>query len=135
MRAVVVLLAVLAFVGCSSGDGEAPIDGELRALEGPYDGMLTIEPDPPMVGQHRVVITLDAHAAPHGALEDAHVVVTPWMPAHGHGTSEIEAVEEAPGVYVAEAVFFNMPGVWDLRVHVDDDGDARGELIATFDVP
>jgi hypothetical protein len=133
MRAVVVLLAALS-VGCAS-EGGAPLDGELRSIEGPYDGVLTIEPDPPMVGQHRVVITLDARDAPSGALEDAQVIVAPWMPAHGHGTSEVEGTEEAPGVYVAESVLFNMPGVWELRVHVADGSDARGELLATFDVP
>jgi hypothetical protein len=63
------------------------------------------------------------------------VVVEPWMPAHGHGTHEIDAEEMAPGVYVADAVFFNMSGVWDLRVHVEGEDDTAGELIATFDVP
>jgi len=100
------------------------------AEAGPFDGTLTIEPNPPHVGQHRVVITLDGS---DGALEGADVMVHPWMPAHGHGTTDVEALEEAPGVYVAEDVWFNMPGVWDLHVQVD--AEQAGELIATVEVP
>jgi hypothetical protein len=132
MRAWVVLVALsFTSVACSAA-GEAPVDAELRALEGPFVGMLMIEPNPPRVGEHRVVITLDVHAS---TLEHAQVVVAPWMPAHGHGTAEVEAVEMAPGLYVADDVFFNMPGVWDLHVHVADERDTAGELIATVDVP
>jgi hypothetical protein len=48
----------------------------------------------------------------------------------------VEAIEEAPGVYVAQDVWLNMPGIWDLRVHVEA-GEAleAGELTATIEVP
>jgi hypothetical protein len=115
-----------------SEDGGARVDAELRATDGPFAGMLMIEPNPPKVGDHRVIITLDAADE---AVEGAHVVVTPWMPVHGHGTTDVVAEEIAPGVYEAEKVFFNMPGLWDLHVHVEAEHDARGELTASFDVP
>lgn len=134
MRAVS-LFAVCMLLACSEGEG-ARVDAELRVTEGPFAGMLMIEPNPPKVGDHRVIITLDAADE---AVEGATVVVTPWMPVHGHGTPDIEAEEIAPGVYEAKRVFFNMPGLWDLQVHVDApidaQHDARGELTASFDVP
>ena len=123
--------AALFALGACGADAASSTDVVLMTEDGPFDGTLTLEPNPPHVGQHRVVITLDQ--SDDGALEGAAVMVLPWMPAHGHGSPEVEAVEEAPGVYVAEDVLFHMPGVWDLHVHVD--AAEAGDLIATVEVP
>ncbi len=120
-----------ASVGCGSDDAVAP-DGVLHTANGPFEGTLLIEPDPPRVGEHRVVLTLDGETSV--ALEGAIVTLSPWMPAHGHGSSAVDAVEEAPGLYVAEPVRLTMPGIWQLRVHVMLD-DRVGELLATIEIP
>jgi hypothetical protein len=125
------IATLFGLTACGS-DADTSAEVVLMTQEGPWGGTLSIDPNPPHVGQHRVVITLD-ESAEHAALEGAEVLVSPWMPAHGHGTTDVEAVEEAPGVYVAENVWFNMPGIWDLRVHVD--ADDAGDLIATVEVP
>ena len=123
--------AIGALAACGSDEATAS-DPVLEAESGPFDGTLTIEPNPPHVGTHHVVITLDADA--EGApLEGANVMLSPWMPAHGHGSTDVEAIEQAPGVYIADDVWLNMPGVWDLRVHVD--ADEQGDLTATVEVP
>jgi hypothetical protein len=132
IHAIAIVISALFGLSACGSDADTSAEVMLMTQQGPFDGTLTIEPNPPHVGQHRVVITLD-EGAEHAALEGAEVMLSPWMPAHGHGSTDVEAVEEAPGVYVAEDVWFNMPGIWDLRVHVD--ADEAGDLIATVEVP
>jgi hypothetical protein len=124
--------AALLIAGC----GDAASGGSeltLRADDGPFEGTLRIEPSPPHVGQHHVVLMLSEDPETGEPLEGATVTLSPWMPAHGHGSTDVEAVEDGPGVYVAENVWLNMPGIWDLRVHVD--AEEQGDLIATVEVP
>lgn len=121
-------MACMAGAGCAD-EGAGP-DGVLRAQRGPFDGELTIDPDPPRVGAHRVVVALASDGTP---LEGAAVTISPWMPAHGHGSIDVEATETGPGTYEADDVWLNMPGIWDLRVAVD--AEAHGDLLATVEVP
>lgn len=124
---------VLALAACGGASDGSEAELMLHAEGGPFAGTLTIEP--PHVGQHRVVLVLreTSDRETSAPLEGALVMLTPWMPAHDHGTPEVQAHEEEPGVYVTEEVWFNMPGIWDLHVHVD--AEERGELIATVEVP
>jgi hypothetical protein len=128
--------ALAALAGCGGGGAAAAAEVTLQAEQGPFEGTLMIDPSPPHVGQHHVIVVLNSDPDGEQPLEGATVRVSPWMPAHGHGSTDVEAVEEAPGVYVAEDVWLNMPGIWDLRVHVDarDEAD-QGDLIATVEVP
>lgn len=123
--------AAFCLLAACGGEADTPNEVILMAQAGPFDGTLTIAPNPPQVGRHDVVITLDD--AGGGPLEGAMVVVAPWMPAHGHGSNMVEAVEEAPGVYVAQDVWLNMPGIWDLHVNVE--AEQAGDLVATVEVP
>jgi len=123
-------IATLFVLAACGSDAGGAVDVALRTEQGPFVGTLTIDPNPPHVGEHRVVIMLDESADP---LEGAAVMLSPWMPAHGHGSTDVDAVEREPGVYVAEHVWLNMPGIWDLRVRVD--GEEPGALIATVEVP
>jgi len=45
------------------------------------------------------------------------------MPAHGHGTlpQYTEAVMDADGVHVLDAMNLYMPGVWEIRLSAYDD--------------
>lgn len=122
---------VCALAGCGGAASSSEAELTLQAEDGPFGGTLTIEP--PHVGAHRVVLVLNEDAEGSAPLEGAQVMLSPWMPAHGHGSPDVEAHEEEPGVYVAEDVWLNMPGIWDLRVHVD--AETQGDLITTIEVP
>lgn len=124
------LLCSLALGACGSGDGGEKL-GVLRAQSGPFDGEITLDSDSPAVGDHEADLTLvDGKGEP---LDGAQVQVTPFMPAHGHGSDEVDAAESKPGRYVAKALSLFMPGVWELRVHVVQ-GDDEGQLVATYEV-
>jgi len=129
----VFVCALFAASACGS-DPAMAVDVTLSPQDGPYDGTLTIEPNPPQVGLHHVVLTLDTDPESGEPLEGATVRLSPWMPAHGHGSKDVDAVERAPGVYVAQDVWLNMPGIWDLRVYVEAHSE-QGDLIATVEVP
>lgn len=131
-RGIALLSSALALVaGCGGEPAAAAGELALHADEGPFAGTLMI--DAPHVGQHRVVIVLSDDPETSEPLEGAMVRLSPWMPAHGHGSTDVIAHEEEPGVYVADDVWLNMPGIWDLRVHVD--AGVEGDLTATIEVP
>jgi hypothetical protein len=124
------LLCSSGIVACGSGDDGEEL-GVLRTQSGPFDGEITLDSDSPAVGDHEADLTLvDGAGDP---LEGAEVQVTPFMPAHGHGSNEVDATESKSGRYVAKALSLFMPGVWELRVHVVQ-GDAEGQLVATYEV-
>jgi hypothetical protein len=130
--------ALLACVGCvllaCAGCGSAADGDELGVLQpvsGPFDGDITLDSASPAVGDHDVELELvDAQGEP---LRGAEIEITPFMPAHGHGSTEVTASETEAGHYLAEDVSLFMPGLWELRVHVVD-GGVEGRLIATFEV-
>jgi len=45
----------------------------------------------------------------------AKLEVTPFMPAHGHGTTPTKTTNKGKGVYWVEEVALIMPGTWELR--------------------
>jgi len=129
------MVAIATIAGCD-GASTASSEVMLHAEDGPFEGTLMIDPSPPQVGQHHVVVVLSSDPEGQEPLEGAKVRLSPWMPAHGHGSTDVEAVEAEPGVYVADDVWLNMPGIWDLRVHVDaNDAAEQGDLVATVEVP
>ncbi|MFM2418131.1 MAG: hypothetical protein RL385_2854 [Pseudomonadota bacterium] len=127
------LVLALAFGGGACADGAVVTgDGPLTVQTGTFAGELALDPSPCIVGDNSAQITLrDAAGA---ALEGATVTVSPWMPAHGHGTIDVSAIEGDPGVYGTERVRFNMAGRWELHIQVVS-GDEEGQLVATLEVP
>ena len=60
--------------------------------------------------------------------------VLPWMPAMGHGTSVTPTVkDEGGGVFTVTHVNFYMPGLWELRTHVE--GTAPDDVAPQFQIP
>lgn len=119
--------ATLAGIACVAGGcgGGGPTEGPALVFSGPpalsvasVSGALTVavrfSPESPVVGLDAAELTIaDSKAAPAVGLT---VIVVPWMPAHGHGTSTMPAVSEtSPGVYVATPLSLFMPGQWELR--------------------
>jgi hypothetical protein len=121
--------------GCGGSDATATAEVMLHAEQGPFEGTLRIDPSPPHVGQHQVVVVLSSDPDGQEPLEGATVLLSPWMPAHGHGSLDVEAIEAEPGVYMADDVWLNMPGIWDLRVQVASSSAEHGDLVATVEVP
>lgn len=74
-----------------------------------------------------------AVTAPDGKPIAADVVFDGGMPQHGHGLPTVPKAmrKDAEGRTVIGGVRFNMPGWWELKVHID--GEA-GEDTATFNI-
>ena len=89
----------------------------VTSTSGALGAAVRFSPESPVVGLDAAELTItDASGAVVSGLT---VVVVPWMPAHGHGSSTRPSVsEEAPGVYVATPINFFMPGEWELRTTV-----------------
>ena len=114
--------------GCAGGDSSEL--GMLETQSGPFAGDITLDSEAPEVGEHDAELMLDRD----GELVDgATVRITPFMPAHGHGSMAVEATESEPGRYSAAKISLFMPGLWELRVRVTE-GDAEGRLVASFEV-
>jgi hypothetical protein len=127
------VLIALAIGGAACGDNSvATGDGPLTLRTGTCSGELDLDPSPCVVGDNAAQLTLrDAFGA---ALEGATVTVSPWMPAHGHGSIDVMAAEQEPGVYTTQQVRFSMAGRWELHIHVVS-GDEEGQLVAILEVP
>ncbi len=85
----------------------------------------------PVRGRNRVQLTVtDVDGQPANDLE---LVMTPFMPAMGHGSGhnpEGHAVDL--GVYEFDDVRITMPGRWELRTSIS--GGTSDELVFAFDV-
>jgi len=126
---VAVLFTALGVASCGAESVEAPT---LKVVDGSFQGELSRSPAPSVVGENTLTLELrDENGEP---LETATVVISPWMPAHGHGSRDVTADEEQPGRYVTKRLLFNMPGRWDLRVAVEVDGE-EGHLLGSLEVP
>lgn len=71
-----------------------------------------------------------------GAAVDSGVVLTvePWMPAHGHGSTNITATPRgSDGLYDAPGVNLIMPGAWELRMLLTPDTGAAKAAAAPRD--
>lgn len=56
--------------------------------------------------------------------------VLTWMPDMGHGSAPIKLTHTAQGEYLAENVFFSMPGAWQLRFQLKNANAVVEEQIA-----
>ena len=76
------------------------------------------------------VAVVDATGAP---VEAAEIAVDGGMPGHGHGLSTAPAVTRAlgEGRFLIEGMKFNMPGWWEIELHID--GRAGADTI-TFNL-
>lgn len=80
-------------------------------------------PIPPDVGDNAWTVTVtDAGGGPLAGLP---VVVTPWMPLHGHGLSPATyaGADQGDGTYTVEPFDLIMPGLWEFTIELGA-GDA-----------
>jgi hypothetical protein len=102
-----------------AGDFDAYEAGMTRQAE-PGDvtvELLESEPAPPAVRKDNTwrLRLSDAEGEP---LMEAELHVTPWMPAHQHGTAEVVVEELGDGEYRLSPIDLIMPGVWEVPVAI-----------------
>lgn len=117
----------------------APCQGRGQSLAGLSvegdDGLSlkveSIEPNPPVVGDNSWRVELSRDGEPLAGAADE-ILVSPFMPDHGHGSPVSVGVSElSDGVYRFEPVNTFMPGYWEITLRVQ--GDA-GESSVVFGV-
>lgn len=128
----------LVALGCSSAPSQPPDPSAFPAEpfatitsnSGTLHVALRSSPQPLAVGDDDVQIEVtDASGAPRDGLS---LTVTPWMPAHDHGTSKTTVTPQGGGKYLVTDVYLYMPGVWQLQIafsgSASDDASIQFEL-------
>ncbi len=93
---------------------------------------LTSEPGPPMKGVNAWTLMISDHAGADA--EDAEVIVTPYMPEHGHGSqSDAVVTVDGGGQYTVTPVDLHMAGVWDSTIEITH-GGMTDEVHFVFDI-
>lgn len=89
-------------------------------------------PDPPVRGQNVGQLTLtDGSGQP---VDGVTVQILPFMPAHGHGTSEAVGVtDQGGGVFIANPLYLFMAGEWQIQMKFQ--GAINDTAIATVEIP
>ena len=121
--------------GDGDGDGDGDLDPEpymdgMNKAGAHFDVSLTADPAPPAMGESTWTLEINHHMA---AAEGLSVEVTPFMPAHGHGSDEVTVSDDGEGVYTATGVNLFMEGVWDTTVKVSSD-EHEDEFHFVFEV-
>ncbi|HTM19107.1 MAG TPA: FixH family protein [Kofleriaceae bacterium] len=133
------LILALCAAACGGGDDDttpSQCADETRALayvpgmavDGAQEQFMVMlvdaDPAPPAKGDNYWMIMV--HAMDTGDPVDGAVLeVTPFMPDHGHGTSIVPVVtpDTEPGTYIVDPINLWMPGLWEVRIDVDDGAD------------
>lgn len=139
-RAVCAIAAAAALAACSASSSPDPGDG---FPEAPYatlttDGGLRVElrtapEQPPVRGEARAELRVaDAEGRPRDGLS---IEVTPWMPAHGHGSPKTPVVTAlGDGAYRVDAIELTMAGTWELRISLGGAEGASDRATARLEV-
>lgn len=130
---VVALALVAGGFALASTQAPADLDYSLSHLSdhGLYAVTLAPAVEPVPVGQlHGWTVAV---TAPDGSPATAEIFFDGGMPQHGHGLPTVPRTmgTDAQGRTVIGGVRFNMPGWWELKVHLDG---TAGEDTATFNI-
>jgi hypothetical protein len=89
-------------------------------------------PDPMVRGENVGQLTLtDASGQP---AEGVTVEVLPWMPSHGHGTSQaVEITDQGGGVFITNPLYLFMAGEWQIQMKFQ--GAVDDTAMATVEIP
>ena len=70
---------------------------------------------------------------PAGAARNVMLQVTPWMPDHNHGapTKPVVTTTASTGEYQVDQISLWMPGLWYVKIHLED-GAATDDLAFAF---
>jgi hypothetical protein len=80
--------------------------------------LMSATPSPPARGDNSWVVQVNQTASGAAPLEGAQLQVTPFMPAHQHGSPIMVQITPMPdaGQYKLEPVNLWMPGVWETTI-------------------
>lgn len=145
------LVAVAAASASCGSEGTPPGDGDVGDGDGDT-GADTYAPGMTRAGDIWDVMLVEASPAPPdrenniwifhvmdggSMVSGLDVKITPWMPAHGHGTTpaDILAVEQedTPGEYSVPSFNLPMPGLWEFTVSIESE-DASDAVLFTFQI-
>lgn len=59
-------------------------------------------------------------------------VLHPWMPLHGHGTSQVMVTAGGNGTYTLSPLYFYMPGLWETDVTVQSPSGSQKDSTSFF---
>jgi len=100
--------------------------------------MMSVDPAPPARGNNTWVVQVNAMQAGvvGNPVDGASLVVTPFMPAHQHGTPIPVGITPAgqPGQYTLTPVNLWMPGVWETTIQVTS-GSTTDSAVYKFCIP
>jgi hypothetical protein len=100
--------------------------------------MMSAEPAPPARNDNAWVVQVNTMSAGvvGNTVDGASLVVTPYMPAHAHGSPKQVVVSPAgqPGQYTLSPVFLWMPGVWETTIEVTS-GMTTDSAVYRFCIP
>lgn len=152
MQSARVLAALLALGACAkndAGDDDAPVDCSTQVADtftvgldhhgsaGRLDfAMMSADPAPPARGNNTWLVQIDTmtDGSDTAPLTGATMTVTPYMPAHGHGTPVTVIVTEGSGgQYTLSPVNLWMPGVWQTTIDVTS--PVTDSAVFTFCLP
>ena len=133
------LLSLLFLVACGNGadDGvcaeeerDEPVTGG-DVLTGDSEtlrlALVTLDPTVPDLGENEWTVEVrDSGDIP---VEGCTIEVEPWMPDHGHGSTDISAVELGAGEYSLTPVEFVMPGYWEVALSITCGEDSDNLLL------
>lgn len=98
------------------------------ATSGLQATLTTLTPQPAERGDN--TWTLHITNASGAALTGAHVLLHPFMAAHGHGTTpaDFDAVENPAGTYTVGPFNLFMPGDWTVTLRIQQTGQADVDI-------
>ncbi len=131
-RAAAAMLILVASPGCGGGAAPAADAQIVESESGAYVARFVPDPSPPTTGSNALAVSIER--ATGGAVENATLVVSPWMPAMGHGTPITPVVTNTSGGnYRVTRLDYTMPGRWEVRIELAD-GTAKDHLALELDV-
>ena len=105
--------------------------GDLKAVE---FVLVAADPAPPDKGENIFTVSISDVGSGVG-IDGATVIVTPYMPEHGHGTNPADFGTEATGdagTYQSEAIDLFMSGLWELTFSASSGDAVLDETTFTF---
>ncbi len=88
--------------------------GSAKTDNGHFTVLAAHDPAAPVQGTGKLTLTVTNADVPVDGLT---ITVTPWMPAHGHGSNKTPVVtEKGAGIYEVTDVLYTMPGDWEARI-------------------
>jgi hypothetical protein len=105
--------------------------GMARPAGGLSVKIMQAAPSPPAKGTN--AFTLEVADGAGNPVDGATVVVTPFMPDHGHGSAVVPVVTAAGGgKYEVAKVYLSMAGLWRITVTVTTSGSSPQEAAFQF---